>query len=178
MSVREQVYLRTQRSLAEVAEVIAGLFHGRADSRPDHAYVVVETARLVPGASGEFGGPVRPHESELPFRPEGEFEAVDGYNVEIRLGQAYGRRVDPATGTDIEAVAASVLFEALIRAIDDPAIHVHTDHILVRAYLPGKGLFHPPRGTTIFDWDQDDWNGYVLPPDAFAGPPHRARQTR
>lgn len=73
MSVREQLFLHTQRSPAEIADAIAHLFEGRADHRADHACVVVETERLVAGASGEFGGPILPHESELPFRPEGEY---------------------------------------------------------------------------------------------------------
>lgn len=167
MSVREQLFLHTQRPPAEIADAIAHHFEGRADHRADHAYVVVETERLVAGASGEFGGPILPHESELPFRPEGEFEAVDGYNMEIRLWQAYGRRVDPDTGMDIEAAAAARIFDAVTEALQDPAIHVHTDDALVAAYRPGKGIYHPPRGTSIYDWDREIWNDFVLLPEAF-----------
>ncbi len=166
MSVREQIFLRTQRPADEVADALAGLLGGRVEHRDDHAYVVVDTARLVAGASGEFGGPVLPHTSELPFRPEGEFEATDCYNMEIRLWQAYGKRVDPATGTDVEAAAAAVVYDAVTRAFDEPAIHIHTDDGLVAAYLPGKGVYRPPSGTSIYDWDAANWNGFVLLPDA------------
>ena len=166
MSVREHVFLRTQRSASEVAEAIAGVFDGRADHRDGHSYVVVETARLVAGASGEFGGPILPYLSELPFRSEEEFVASDGYNMEIRLWQAYGKRWDPASGTDIEAAAAAVFFEAVTRTLNDPAIHIRTDEALVAAYLPPRGIYYPPAGTSIYDSDEVHWNGFVLLPDA------------
>ncbi len=119
----------------------------------------------MPGAGGEFGGPVLPHASEVAFRPVGEFEATDGYNTEIRLWQACGRRVDPATGTDIEAAAASAVFAGLTKAIDEPAIHIRTDDSLVAAYLPGRGIHRLPPGTSVYEWDRETWNGFVLLPD-------------
>jgi hypothetical protein len=164
MSVRELLFLHTRRSVAEVAGLAADLFGGQWEDRGDHAYFTVDTARLVLGASGEFGGPVRRHHCELPFRPVGEFEATDGYTVEVRLWQAYGKRL-AADGTDVEAVAASVVFDALAQSLNDPVIHVHGDDTLVSASLPGKGIHHPPVGTSIYDWDSEKWDGFVLLPD-------------
>jgi hypothetical protein len=163
MSVHERLYLRTPSSVTEIAGVVADLVGGQAEDRGDHAYLLVDTARLVPGATGEYGGPVLRHESDLPYRPEGEFEAVDGYNMEIRLWQALGPRINPNTGENVEATGASVIFNALVEAIDPPIIHVRDDDKLVAASLPGKGVYRPSAGTTIFDWDEEHWNGFVLP---------------
>jgi hypothetical protein len=41
---------------------------------------------------------------------------------------------------------------------------VRDDDKLVAASLPGKGVYRPSAGTTIFDWDEEHWNGFVLPP--------------
>ena len=71
MSVHERLFLRTDLSPFELSSEAAGLVGGQAEDRGDHAYLLVDTARLVPGMTGEFGGPVRGHESDLPFRPEG-----------------------------------------------------------------------------------------------------------
>ncbi len=82
-----------------------------------------------------------------------------------RTWQAYGPRVDAATGTDVEAAAASAVFDRLVVAIDVPVLHVHTDDVLVAASLPGKGVHRPPAGTTVYDWDEDRWGGFVVLPD-------------
>lgn len=165
MSVREQLFVRTDGSPAEVAEFVAKLVGGRAEVRDQQPWLIVDTARLVPGAAGEFGGPVVAHSSEAAFRPDGEFEAPDAYDVEVRLWQAGGPRVDPATGVDVEQVAAAAIFQALTTAADLAVIHVHGDDALLRAALPGAGTFEFPLGTTIYDWDEDKWNGFVLKPD-------------
>jgi hypothetical protein len=162
MSVREQLFLRTDRSPAEVAQLASELIGGRAEARADHSYLLVDTGRLVPGVSGEFGGPVLTRESERPFRPDDEFEAIDAYSVEIRLWQAGGPRADGAGGADVEARAASAIFDALAKAIDAPMIHVRDDDKLVRAALPGRGIHEFPPGTTIYDWDESKWDGYVV----------------
>jgi hypothetical protein len=162
MSVREQVFLRTDRPHAEVARLAAELVGGRSEPRSDHSLLLVHTGRLVTGASGEFGGPVLAHKSERPFRPEGEFEAVDFYTVEIRLWQAHGPRVDRESGRDFEAEAAAAVFDALANGIDVPMIHVRYDDKLARASMPGKGIHDFPEGTTIYDWDEDKWDGFVL----------------
>lgn len=162
MSVREQVFLRTDRPHAEVARLAAELVGGRYEPRSDHSLLLVSTGRLIPGAPGEFGGPVLPHESERPFRPDDEFEAVDGYTVEVRLWQAHGPRVDRETGLDFEAEAASAVFDALAKGIPDPMIHVRHGDKLARASMPGKGVRDFPEGTTIYDWDEAKWDGYVV----------------
>ena len=164
MSVREQVFVRTDGTPAEVAEFAAKLLGGRAEVRDRQPWLLVDTARLVPGVAGEFGGPVMAHNSEAAFRPDAEFEAPDAYDVELRLWQAGGPRVDPVTGDDVEEVAATALFRALAGAADLALIHVHDDDALVRAALPGAGTVEFSPGTTIYDWDEDKWNGFVLKP--------------
>ncbi|MCA2216306.1 hypothetical protein [Jidongwangia harbinensis] len=122
----------------------------------------MDTGTLVPDGSGQFGGPVLTHESERPYRPGGEFQALDLYTVEIRLWQAHGPRGHRSPGRDIEAEAAAVIFDTLAKGIDNPMIHVsHTDK-LVSASMPGKGVHDFPTGTTIYDWDQEKWDGYVV----------------
>ncbi|MEU8230185.1 hypothetical protein AB0C12_11335 [Actinoplanes sp. NPDC048967] len=162
MSVREQLFVRTDGSPAEVAEFVAKLIGGRTEVRDQQVWLLVDTARLVPGVEGEFGGPVVAHNSEAAFRPAGEFEAPDAYNVELRLWQAGGRRVEPTTGADIEERAATAVFQALAASAGLAVIHVHDDDVLLRAALPGAGAIEFPRGTTIYDWDEDKWNGFVL----------------
>ena len=162
MSVREQLFVRTDGSPAEVAEFVAKLIGGRTEVRDQQVWLLVDTARLVPGVDGEFGGPVVAHNSEAAFRPDGEFEAPDAYDVELRLWQAGGRRVEPTTGADIEELAATAVFRALATSADLAVIHVHDDDALLRAALPGAGTTEFPQGTTIYDWDEDKWNGFVL----------------
>jgi hypothetical protein len=162
MSVREQLFLRTERSPAEVARLAGDLVGGRAETRSDHSWLAVDTSRLVPGVTGEFGGPVLAHASERPFRTDDEFEAVDAYTVEIRLWQADGPRAGGGDGADVEARAAAAIFDALAKAIDAPMIHVRDDDKLVRASLPGRGVHDFPPGTTIYDWDEPKWDGYVV----------------
>jgi hypothetical protein len=164
MSVREQVFVRTDRSPAEIASFAAKLVGGRAEVRDQQVWLLVDTERLVPGAAGEFGGPVVIHSSGAAFRPADEFEAPDAYDVELRLWQAGGPRVDPVTGADVEELAATAIFRALAGSADLALIHVHHDDGLLRAALPGAGTFEFPRGTTIYDWDEDKWNGFVLKP--------------
>jgi hypothetical protein len=165
MSVREQLFLRTDGSPAEVAEFVAGLVGGRAETRDQQSWLLVDTARLVPGVAGEFGGPVIAHNSEAAFRPDGEFEAPDAYEVELRLWQAGGPRVDPATGADVEILAATAIFQALANSAELALIQVHGDDALLRAALPGAGTLDFPQGTTIYDWDEEKWNGFVLKPE-------------
>jgi hypothetical protein len=163
MSVREQLFVRTDASPAEVADLAAKLIGGRTELRDQQVWLLVETARLVAGIAGKFGGPVVVHDSEAAFRPDGEFEAPDAYDVELRLWQSGGPRVDP-TGGDVEELAAAAIFEALAASPDLALIHVHDDDLLLRAALPGAGTSEFPRGTTIYDWDADKWNGFVLRP--------------
>lgn len=87
--------------------------------------------------------------------------------MEIRLWQAGGPRVDPVTGVDVEELAASAVFQAMAFSADLAVIHVRGDDVLLRAVLPGAGPVEFPSGTTIYDWDEDKWNGFVLrtPPD-------------
>jgi hypothetical protein len=165
MSVREQLFVRTDGTPAEVAEFAAKLLGGRVELRDQQPWLLVDTARLVPGVVGEFGGPVVAHNSEAAFRPDGEFEAPDAYDVELRLWQAGGPRMDPATGADVEELAAAAMFQALAGASDLALIHVHGDDALLRAALPGAGTAEFPPGTTIYDWDEDNWNGFVLKPE-------------
>jgi hypothetical protein len=162
MSVREQLFVRTDGSPAEVAEFAAKVIGGRAEVRDQQVWLLVDTARLVPGVDGEFGGPVVTHSSEAAFRPEGEFEAPDAYDVEVRLWQAGGPRVDPATGADVEELAATAVFRALATSPDLAVLHVHDDDVLLRAALPGNGTVDFAAGTTIYDSDEDQWNGFVL----------------
>jgi hypothetical protein len=162
MSVREQLFLRTDGSAAEVAELVAKLIGGRAEVRDQEVWLLVDTRRLVPGVDGEFGGPVIPHSSEAAFRPDGETEAPDAYTMELRLWQAGGPRVEPATGADVEESAACAIFRALAASTDLAVLHVHDDDVLLRAALPGAGSFEFARGTTIYDSDEDQWNGFVL----------------
>jgi hypothetical protein len=164
MSVREQLFVRTDGSPAEVAEFVAKLVGGRAEVRDQQTWLLVDTARLVPGVAGEFGGPVVAHSSEAAFRPDGEFEAPDAYDVELRLWQARGPRVDPVTGADVEEAAATAIFRAVADAADLALIQVHNDDALVRAALPGAGTFEFPPGTTIYDWDEEKWNGFIFRP--------------
>jgi hypothetical protein len=163
VSVREQLFVRTRKPPAVFAEEVARLIGGRVESATDHAVLLVDTARLVPGATGEFGGPVLAHASEAEFRPDGEFEAADAYNVEIRLWQAHGPRIDPATGTDVEAAAATAMFDVIAQVGDAPIIHVRDDDRLVAAAMPGRGVVRP-EDTTTYDWDAGKWDGYVLVP--------------
>lgn len=169
MSVREQVFVRTDGSPAEVAGFAARVIGGRVEERDRQVWLLVDTARLVPGVGGEFGGPVVAHSSEAAFRPDGEFEAPDAYDVEVRLWQAGGPRVDPATGADVELLAATAVFHALATSADLAVIHVHDDDKLLRAVLPGAGVVEFGPGTTIFDWDEDKWGGFVLRPDRGGG---------
>jgi hypothetical protein len=162
MSVREQLFVRTDGSPAEVAGFVAKLIGGRTEVRDQQVWLLVDTARLVPGVDGEFGGPVVAHNSEAAFRPDGEFEAPDAYDVELRLWQAGGRRVEPTTGADIEELAATAVFQALANSADLAVIHVHDDDVLLRAALPGAGTAEFAQGTTIYDWDEEKWNGFVL----------------
>lgn len=163
MSVREQLFVQTDGSQAEIAEFAAKLIGGRVEFHDQQAWLLVDTARLVPGIDGEFGGPVVAHTSEAAFRPDGEFEAPDAYNMEIRLWQVGGPRVEPTTGADVEELAAAAIFQSLAAAASFAMIHVHDDDSLLRAVLPGAGTIEFPRGTTIYDWDEEQWNGYVLP---------------
>ena len=166
MSVREQLFVRTDDSPAQVAELAARLIGGRAEVRDQQPWLLADTAQLVPGVVGEFGGPVVAHASETVFRPDGEFEAPDAYDIELRLWQTGGPRVDQATGADVEELAAAAVFQAPAISADLALIHVHNDDALLSAALPGAGTIAFPPGTTIYDWDADEWHGFVLRPAA------------
>jgi hypothetical protein len=161
MSVREQIYVRTDLSAAQVAKSVAEIIGAQHDDRDGHDWLLVSTGRLISGAAGEFGGPVLPHTSEAEFRPDDEFEAPDAYNVEIRLWQAQGPRIDPDSGRDVEAAAASALFATLAAALPAPMIHVRGDK-LISAAIPGRGSRDFPQGTSIYDWDEESWHGFVV----------------
>lgn len=165
MSVREQLFIQSDRSPAEVADFAAKLIGGRVELRDLQPWLLVDTARLVPGVAGEFGGPVVARASEAAFRPDGEFEAPDAYDIELRLWQADGPRIDPATGADVEELAATAIFEALAASADLALIHVHDDDALLHAARPGAGTGVFPPGITIYDFDQDKWQGFVLHPE-------------
>lgn len=162
MSVSEQLFVRTDGTPAEFAEYAAKLIGGRAEVRGAQVWLLVDTGRLVPGAAGEFGGPVVAHASEAAFRPDGEFEAPDAYDLEVRLWQAGGSRVEPSSGADVEELAAAAVFRALAAGAELAIIHVHADDALRRATLPGVGTRDFPPGTTIYDWDAGKWDGFVL----------------
>jgi hypothetical protein len=162
MSVRERLFLRTDRAPADFARLAGEVIGGRVETQSGESWLLVDTARLVPGVAGEFGGPVVAHESERPFRPDGEFEATDAYNVEMRLWQAQGPRLGGDSGLDVEAHAASAIFDALAKAIDVPMIQVRGDDKVVRAFFPGRGVQNFPPDTTVYDWDEPKWDGYVV----------------
>ncbi len=163
MSVREQIFLRTDKSPQEVAGILARLVGGEAAAGRENTWLLTRTERLVAGVSGEFGGPVLEHPSELSHRPPGEFEAPDCYNVELRLWQAQGPRLHPTTGVDVENAAAVALFDAVVVA-GFTAIHVENDEVLLRANLPGTGAYEFSASTSIYDWDAERWNGFVVVP--------------
>ncbi len=162
MSVREQIYVRTTAPVRNIAGSVAELVGGERVHRDNHSWLVVDTGRLVPGAVGKFGGPVLPHADESAFRPEEELEAPDSYNVEIRLWQSHGPRRDTISGQDIEAAAASRLFILVSALLCAPMIHVRHDDELVSAAMPGRGTIGYPVGTSIYEWDQGKWDGYVV----------------
>ncbi|GAA3349784.1 hypothetical protein GCM10020358_73220 [Amorphoplanes nipponensis] len=162
MTVREQLFVHSNGSPVEIAAFAAGLIGGRTEIRDQRPWLFVDTARLVQGADGEFGGPVTAHFSDAPFRPDGEFEAPDAYQVELRLWQTGGCRIDPATGADVEELAATAIFRALAASEALPVIHVHDDDTLLQAALPGVGTVVFPTGTSIYDGDEDRWACVVV----------------
>jgi hypothetical protein len=162
MSVREQIYVRTDLSAAEVASAAADAVGGSVAHRDTHSWFLVATSRLIHGTSGEFGGPVLHKASEAQFRPADEYEAPDAYNIEIRLWQAHGPRVHAATGEDVEAAAASAVFATLSEALSAPMLHVREGDKLISASRPDRGVHTYPDGVSVYDWDEDEWDGYVL----------------
>jgi hypothetical protein len=163
VSIRELFFVQTDRPAAEIATLLAKVGNGSAEKTDGNMLLLFPTDHLVAGVSGRFGGPVLDHAPGLPFRPDGEFEAPDLYNVEIRLWQADGPRVHPVTGADVEEAAATALFSAVV-ACGLTAIHVHDDDKLVRATVPGQGSREFAKGTTVYDWDADKWGGFVAMP--------------
>ncbi len=59
MSVREQLFLRTDLPPTAIARTIAGIVGGTVDDHGPHAYVTVDTSRLVEGMVGRFGSTSR-----------------------------------------------------------------------------------------------------------------------
>ena len=163
MSAREQIYLSTGRAPADVATSIAAAIDGQLSLDAAAPQVLVPAAALVAGASGQFGGPVVPAELELPFRPEGEWEATDSYDTEFRLWRSGGTPALP--DQDVELAAAQAIF-TLLQQLDVPMIHVHTGDQLLAAYRPGHGVRTYPDGTTVYDWDAESWGAWVLPKPA------------
>ncbi len=162
MSVREQIYVRTDLSAADVATAAAEALKGLSEHRDGHSWLLVNTGHLVSGASGAFGGPILSSSSEAQFRPADEYEAPDAYNIEMRLWQAKGPRADSATGQDIEAAAASSVFAVLFSSLSLPMIHVRDGDKLISAALPGRGMHHFNQGVSVYDWDDEKWDGYVI----------------
>ncbi|WP_305788450.1 hypothetical protein [Symbioplanes lichenis] len=157
MSVREQIFIRTDRKPAEIAGVIATLVNGRTEVSNDDTWLLVSIGTLLPDSdlrSAEFGGPVLPYVADPPFQP-GEFEATDAYNVEVRLWLAGARN------EALEAAAADQIF-AVVARMEVAAVQVRRDDKLIRAVLPGRAPYDFPAGTLIYETDRDRWNGYVL----------------
>ncbi len=159
MSVSDQIFLRTDKSPAEVAGLLAERLSGHVAERNGTTWLFLDPAVLMghsdrtPG--DDFGGPVVAHRSELPFRPDGEFEATDFYNVELRLWLSGTKR------GEFEALLADKFF-AVVAAEGFTAVHVRNDDVLIRAAMPGAGTREFPVGTTIYDSDQERWGGFVL----------------
>ena len=133
--------------------MIAELVGGRMEVKDGNPWLFIKTDQLVDGAQGELAGPVLPHVSEAPFRPDGEFEAADAYDVEVRLWQVGGAQADSESAVD-----------AVFRVLTPTgfaAIQVRDDDKLVRATL-GAGSRDFAAGTTIYDWDSDEWSGFVV----------------
>jgi hypothetical protein len=169
VSVRELICFASERPAAEIAALIATTLGVQAQDHGDRSEVVVPTASLVPDRPGEFGGPVVQAEPEWRHRPPGEWEASDAYEIEFRLWQASGPRVDRATGADIELAAASALFDRLA-SLRMPMLHVHRDEVLIAAYHPEHGLRRFPENTSVYDWDAPTWGRWVLPSPALVNP--------
>lgn len=167
MSVREIIYLRVDCRFEEIAPEVAGALDGRVENG---STVLLPTGALLAGVDGEFGGPLVLRESEWPYRPAGEWEATDAYGIEFRLWQAYGPRVHPATGGDVELAAASREFEYLAQAMHDPMLHIHQSEQLISASHPDHGLHHYAPGTSVFDWDAPAWGPWVWPSPAAPSP--------
>ncbi|WP_306211368.1 hypothetical protein [Actinoplanes sp. RD1] len=138
---------------------MAALVDGWTEAADGGTWLLVRPSELLPDEAwreeASFGGPVLAHESERPFRPEGEYEAMDAYNVEIRLWLA-GAHAD-----GLEAAAADHIFAAVAR-LGMAAIQVRRDDELIRAVLPDAAPYDFPAGTLIYETDRDKWNGYVL----------------
>ncbi|GAA0810694.1 hypothetical protein [Spirilliplanes yamanashiensis] len=163
MSVRELVFFATHRPADEVADLLAGALGGTVEHRDGSAWLLVDTAHLVDGATGRFGGPLVEHDITEGRGSDDEWEASDAYRLELRLWQAEGPRIHPVTGRDIEADAAGTVFAAAVGAVADvPILRVRDDDKLISAALPGRGARTFPAGTSIYDWDEPLWDGYVV----------------
>lgn len=110
MSFRERFFLHTDLSAQDLAERVGVVTEVAPTREGEVSKVLLATEKLI-GVPGEFGGPILRREPEWSHRPTGEWEASDAYEVEFRLWQAYGPKVDPSTGADLELRAASRLFE-------------------------------------------------------------------
>ena len=90
------------------------------------------------------------------FEPEPqEVQAIDGYPVEIAVW--LGR--DEGT----QRQEARLVFEDHVRTRPDvPVLLCHDVSALIAAYLPEKGVYDFPPGTTIDAAHQDRWRDWAL----------------
>jgi hypothetical protein len=166
MAVRERILFHSQDEPVALAHAIATILGARITEHPTMVEVLLPMDAILDGTRGEFGGPVVRREPEWPYRPPDEWEATDAYDLEWRLWQAYGPRVDDRTGEDLEHAAASKIFERLASGIRIPMLGVHLTDKLIAAYHPDHGLKRYPPDTTIYDWDDDKWGPWVCPSPA------------
>jgi hypothetical protein len=145
MSVRERILLHSPDEPAVLAQAVAAILGAHIEENTSMVEMLMPMEAIRSGTQGEFGGPVLRRDPEWPYRPPDEWEAVDAYELEWRLWQAYGPQVDAETGEGLELAAASTVFERLASGIRIPMPQLHLTDKLIAAYHPDHGLKRYPR---------------------------------
>ncbi|TWD84431.1 hypothetical protein FB561_5618 [Kribbella amoyensis] len=155
MRAREYLYVRTTEPVAAEAEYLRKLYD--LEPIPDGADEPDEIGLRGPArtADATVGYEIQPN-TYVVFEPEPqEVQAIDGYPVEIAVW--LGR--DEGT----QRQEARLVFEDHVRTRPDvPVLLCHDVSALIAAYLPEKGVYDFPPGTTIDAAHQDRWRDWAL----------------
>ena len=164
MSVHENIFVRSDESVQELAGWLGGLLGLEpipgGDDSPEEVGL---RGRAATVDGGWLGFVVRRNGYvEVDPAPD-EVQALDGYQLDVHFW--YG-------GKDEEVLIREgrILFEKLVAARpDSPMLLVHDIDLAVAAHLPGKGTEYFDAGVTVDAPDLEIWRDWVPGRDAAAG---------
>jgi hypothetical protein len=155
MAARENIFIRTDRSVPDAAALLSALLGLEQIPDDDDSAEDVGLRGRAESADGFLGFRVMPNANGLPDPDPDEIQAIDGYPLQVDIW--YGSK-EP----EVQRREARIVFDKLTAAGSDVAMLLTSDlQYLIAAYVPGAGVHEFEPATTMDAPDVERWRPWV-----------------